>query len=185
MSTPPVSDLYVGLTNLTLADSPIDLGEGLLIRKSYARFLSSFMLVNTEKEKETWPIRPSFWKFGGKEADVTAELLIPNSAGATFEARFELARLLVFLLHLRISPSIGMHVLSDHEFSSLIEFGDNERPIVIPIETRSSHYNCETSDDAVSNHLLWIKDNWKVFRSLYGSSTEFRLAVDALLLHIY
>lgn len=187
-----VATLYVALTDLPLGERQIDLGFGIVLRGADATFISSLLLVNTDedsKQSKVGPLgkdglpplpRPSFWQLGGKTTNITAELVIPSTVHQSLAQQHALARFLGSLLRLWTNPSIRMHAMSEHPFTDLIRL-DGPGPRVIPLESFKQHSRLglvETS--SMLDSLGWVQTNWRVAHKLYSSSTEFRLAADAL-----
>jgi hypothetical protein len=120
------------------------------------------------------------WQIGGTKTRITAELSIPSDFADAHSKRFEVARFLVVLLRLWTSPAISMHAMSDHSFSTLIEM-DVERPRIIPLETFPRNMKlAPVHENGIVASLDWIKENWRDAHRLYSSSSEFRLAADAM-----
>ena len=176
------ADLHAGLTGLELATELVDLGDGVLLVPTHAKFLTPLTLINTSPPS-TDPLKPkpAFWQMGAREKDITAQLIIPRHVAKSFDERFELARFAVLVLRLWSDPGIGLHVVSSHRFEELCELPDNDRPFIVPIETRPRHFPLGTIDPtSVLASLKWVQENWRAAHKLYSSSTEFRLAADSL-----
>ncbi|MBK6569032.1 hypothetical protein [Candidatus Aalborgicola defluviihabitans] len=184
--------LYVGLTDLPLCERQIDLGDGIFLRGADATFMSSLLLVNTdETSKQTKSAssnndgrfslpRPAFWQVAGNQTRITAELAIPDTVQPTLTQQYALARFIGSMLRLWTNPAIRLHAMSEHPFSDLIRL-DGNGPRVIPLESFKQHSMLglvETS--SMLESLTWGQANWRAARKLYASSTEFRLAADAL-----
>ena len=176
------SDLYAGLTGLELDTDPVDLGEGLILSPTHAKFLTPLTLVNTSPpSQDPLNLRVAYWQAAAQEQIITAQVIIPSRLAGTFEERFELARFIVLTLRLWSDPSIGLHVVSSHRFEELCELSEGDRPFMLPIETRPRHFPLGTVDpSSVLASLAWVRDNWRTGHKLYSSSTEFRLAADSL-----
>jgi len=149
-------------------------------------------LVNTDedsKQVKVGPLRkdglpplprPAFWQLGGKTTRITAELAIPGTDFQSLSQQYALARFLGALLRLWTNPGICMHAMSEHPFTDLIRL-DGDSPRIIPLESfrqRSRLGLIETS--SMLDSVVWVQTNWRAAHKLYSSSTEFRLAVDAL-----
>src|SRR5690242_4358141 len=95
---------YAGLMGLELHSDSIDLGSGIVLTKIYAHLMASFVMAF--KPAEPGKIHPAPWKgtSGGYAFDVTTQLFIPESLRYRSEDRFELARIIVFLLRLVVNP---------------------------------------------------------------------------------
>lgn len=187
-----VAPLYVALTDLPLGERCIDLGDGIFLRGADATFISSLLLVNTDEDSKQFkggalgedgypPLpRPAFWQLGGKKTRISAEFVIPGTDFQSLSQQYELARFLGALLRLWTNPGIRMHAMSGDPFTDLIRL-DGEGPRVIPLESfrqRSRLGLIETS--SLLDSVGWVQTNWRAAHKLYSSSTEFRLALDAL-----
>ncbi|MBF6615991.1 MAG: hypothetical protein ITG07_04615 [Candidimonas sp.] len=176
------ADLHAGLTGLELATDAVDLGDGILITPTHAKFLSPLTLVNTSlRSTEPLKLTPSYWQMSAGETDITSQLIIPRHVAKSFDERFELARFIVLILRLWSDPGIGLHVISSHRFEEVCDLPDDSRLFITPIETKPRHFPLGTIDPtSVQSSLTWIQENWKSAYNLYSSSTEFRLAADSL-----
>lgn len=187
-----VVPLYVALTDLPLGERSIDLGDGIFLRGADATFISSLLLVNTDEDSKQAkggalgenglpPLpRPSFWQLGGKKTRISAELVIPGTDFQSRSQQHEIARFLGALLRLWTNPGIRMHAMSEHPFSDLIRL-DGDGPYVIPLESFKQHSRLGLIDASSQlESVVWVQSNWRAAHKLYSSSTEFRLAVDAL-----
>lgn len=174
--------LYAGLTGLKLESDFLDLGEGVVLAKTYAKFLTPLTLVNTSAPSpDPLKPKPAFWQMSAREREITAQLIVPRQTGKTFDDRIELARFIVLVLRLWSDPGIGLHVISNQRFEALCDLPEGERPFIAPFETGPRHFPLGTIDpSSVANSLKWVQENWKVAHKLYSSSTEFRLAADSL-----
>jgi hypothetical protein len=183
--------LYVGLTDLPLGEKQIDLGDGVFLRGADATFMSALLLVNTDEVSQRSAVgpmrndgfpplpRPAFWQYGGRRTHITAELAIPNTIHPTFSQQFALARFIGSLLRLR-TPAIRMHAMSGHPFTELIRV-EGEGPRIIPLESFHQHSRLGLAETApIVETLHWVQSNWRAAHRLYASSSEFRLAADAL-----
>lgn len=191
-NTDAVPILYVALTDLPLGERQFDFGDGIFLRGADATFVSSLLLVNTDedskqtksgpRDKDGLPPlpRPAFWQLGGKTTRITAELAIPGASYQSLSQQYALSRFLGSLLRLWTNPGIRMHAMSEHPFTDLIRV-EGEGPRVIPLESfkqRSRLGLIETS--SMLDSVGWVQTNWRAAHKLYSSSTEFRLAADAL-----
>lgn len=175
-------NLFAGLTAFHPPQEPTALGRGVLLSATNAKFLTPLTLVNTSPpSRDSLRSKPAFWQITNREYSVTSELLAPRAVAASFEERYELARFLVLVLRLWSDPGIGLHVISSHRFACLCDLPDDDRPILIPIETQPRHFPLGTIDpSSVIASLGWVKDNWESAYGLYQTSSEFRLAADSL-----
>lgn len=183
--------LHVGLTGLQLGENRIDLGRGIALQGADATFMSPLVLVNTNEQSMRIPggigadglpplPQPAFWQFGGERKVVTAELVIPATINARFSQQLGVAKFIVAVLRLWTNPAIGMHAMSPSSFSTLLDAGQNKR-WVHALETIPRYIGLGLVDDgSIIESLLWVRSNWEAAYRLYVSSSEFRLAADAL-----
>lgn len=124
--------------------------------------------------------RPAFWQLAGKMTRISAELAIPGTVYPSFSQQYALARFVGSLLRLWTNPSIRMHAMSEHPFTELIHL-DGQRPRVIPLESFKQDSRVGLVDtSSMIESVTWVQSNWRAAHKLYSSSTEFRLAADAL-----
>lgn len=191
-SNDAMATLYVALTDLPLGECRVDLGDGIFLRGADATFISSLLLVNTDEDSKRSTVgplgkdelpplpRPAFWQLGGKTTRITAELAIPSTVYQSLPQQYAVARFLGSLLRLWTNPGIRMHAMSEHPFTDLIRL-EGDGPRVIPLESFKLHSRLgliETS--SMLDSVAWVQTNWRAAQKLYSSSTEFRLAADAL-----
>lgn len=180
MSTIFGSDLHAGLSGLELAEDSLDLGEGILLKRTYAHQFAPFMLAFA-KPKVGKP-HPGPWKAanGGFAFDITAELFIPASLEKKYESNVSLARLLVFLLRLGINPAVTLPVFANASFSVLAEMPDSAVELQ-PFEIERRHFPLGVVGRQVTAAAAtWVKECWPTAYRLTSSHAEFELAVEAL-----
>lgn len=185
--------MYAGLSDFVLPTSRIDLSEGIYLRQAYSRFSNSFILVNTAPEKypkeidpkypQLGPLPPpAFWNLGERPIEIRTELVIEQNVRPAFDRRVAIARLVVITLRFCVDPAVAMPVVSTHPFNSLIEQGLKGAALVplAAYERRSPLDKYHNSSEEVEAALKWLGKHWGTVLHLYTSSTEFRLAVDAI-----
>jgi hypothetical protein len=179
MSTIFGGDLHAGLSGLELAEDTLDLGEGILLRRTYAHQFAPFMLAFS-KPNPGRP-HPGPWKAakGGFAFDITAELFIPAALEEKYD-KVGLARLLVFLLRLGANPAVTLPVFANASFAALPRMVDSE-VMLLPFEVEQRHFPLGVVGGQVTvAAATWIKERWPVAHRLTSSHAEFELAVDAL-----
>ena len=171
-------DLYAGLSDLDLPEEQFDLGEGILLRKSYAHLMSPYIVASRPAEKGKF--HPGPWRpaVGGDGFDITAELKVPHSAAELYPVRLGLARSIVFLLRLW-NPTITLRLLSNRPFRTLAEEGGKDA-CLIPFEVWPKTFPLSMEDESTVSNIAWVEDKWKTTSELVRSSREFRVAVTAL-----
>ena len=173
-------DLHAGLSGLELAEDFLDLGEGILLKRTYAHQFAPFMLAFA-KPKAGKP-HPGPWKAanGGFAFDITAELFIPASLEKKYESKVGVARLLVFLLRLGVNPAVTLPAFANASFSALAEIPDSAVKLQ-PFETERRHFPLGVFGHQVTAAAAtWVKERWPIAHKLTRSHAEFELAVEAL-----
>ena len=174
-------NIYAGISGLNLGVDEILLGEGMLLRKTYAHLTAPFIMAF--KPASPGKHHPGPWKTaqGGFGFDITCELVIPREIKMETKGRFFLARLIVSLLRFSISPGIAVPVVSNLSFSVAEKAKDNEA-IFIPLEIEPRHFSLKSSEnkDCIEKDFEWIKTHWKVAFGLVGKHAELKTAFEAL-----
>ncbi|WP_369326852.1 hypothetical protein AB6N01_04045 [Alcaligenes nematophilus] len=180
MSTIFGGDLHAGLSGLELAGSSFDLGEGILLRRTYAYQFAPFMLAFA-KPSIGQP-HPGPWKAarGGFSFDITAELFIPEDIEEKYDSKVGIARLLVFLLRLGVNPAITLPAFANASFSALAKMPDSQ-VLLQPLEIERRYFPLGVVGGQVTvEAATWVKERWRTAHKLTSSHAEFELAVDAL-----
>ena len=173
-------NVHAGLSGLEFEEETFDLGEGVILTKTYAHLMAPFLMAF--KPAPPGGHHPVPWKAasGGFSFDLNAELLIPENIEAKFVSKIAVARTIVFLLRLRVHPGITLPVFSNHRFASLAEVRDNEATLV-PFEVQPRHFPLEPDDGIrITEAISWVKERWQVTHRLISASPEFSLAVGAI-----
>jgi hypothetical protein len=177
----PDGEVYAGLSGLQLEVDQIDLGEGIVLRRTYAHLMAPFLVAFAPAQPGQ--AHPGPWKAarGGYGFDVTAELLIPKQVAATLAGRVEVARLIVALMRFWATPSITLPVISSISFSRAVTAPDNEAHFW-PLETDQRYFALVAPEGESLNEarLLWVKEHWRAAANLVAKHAELKVAVDAL-----
>lgn len=173
-------NIHAGLSGIELELENFDLGEGVVLAKTYAHMMAPFMMAFTRAPAGEH--HPGPWKAasGGSGFDVNAELLIPAHIEEKFGSKVQVAITLLFLLRLGVNPATTLPVFSNYPFASLPKIGNNEAQL-LPFEVQRRHFPLGVvGGRANASALTWVKDRWQVTHKLIGESTEFSLAVEAI-----
>jgi hypothetical protein len=177
----PDGDVYAGLSGLELEMDEFELGEGLILRRTYAHLMAPFLMAFSPAQ----PGKPHLgtWKaaHGGFGFDLAAELLVPKRVEASLSERIEVMRLVVALMRFWATPSITSPVMSNMSFSIAEQAPDDETHF-LPLEIEPRYFRLVAPKGNTLNEarLLWVKEHWRNAVSLVGKHAELRLAVDAL-----
>lgn len=173
-------DIHAGLSGASFVGAPIELGRGVRLSKVYAHLMAPYVMAFSPALPGK--PHPGPWKAaaGGAGFDVTAELKIPKELESTQGEAIAIARTVLFLLRLWVSPAIMLRVFSSHAFSQLSNAVDGE-PLLFPYEVHSRHFPLGVAGSSFEeHHLHWVRDNWERAHELYKKSAEYALAVDAI-----
>jgi hypothetical protein len=173
-------NVHAGLSGLELEEETFDLGEGVILTKTYAHLTAPFLMAF--KPAPPGGHHPAPWKAasGGFSFDLNVELLIPENIEEKFISKIAVCRTIVFLLRLGVHPGITLPVFSNHPFASLAEVRDKEARLV-PFEVQPRRFPLEANGGrSVTEAVSWVKDRWQVAHRLISASPEFSLAVEAI-----
>ena len=129
---PELTDLYAGLSGVSLVPSRFDLGHGILISQTYAHFMAPFLMAFAPPAPGKH--HPGPWKSarGGLGIDITAELFLPLSYRSEHLDRLNTIWWIVSLLRLRVGASVFVPVVSSERLSSIPSIA--QEPELLPIE---------------------------------------------------
>ncbi|WP_049639066.1 HEPN domain-containing protein [Methylophilus sp. TWE2] len=180
MSTIFGEALHAGLSGLEIAEHQLELGEGIVLRKTFAHMFAPFMLAFSPAE--IGKPHPGPWKAarGGFGFDVTTELYIPADIETRFGSKIGVAKTILFLLRLGVNPATTLPVFANASFSSLASRLDND-VLLQPYEVESRHFPLGVVGGvATEAAATWVKERWQLAYKLIEHHADFALAVDAL-----
>jgi len=171
--------LYIGLSGLTMAVDAIELGGGLVLRKTYAHLMAPLIMAFQPAPPDRH--HPGPWKtvHGGQGFDVTAEIFVPIENGKEQRNAVDVAETITFLVRIFIDPAVTMSVLSNHSFALIPSVPDRQANL-IPLEVSRRYFPLYAKDGrATLESLEWIKQRWQLTHKYVCESAEFALAVEA------
>jgi len=171
-------DLYGGIARAELPCDSFDMGEGIVVSKTYAHIFSSFMMAfgRAEKGKPS----PAPWRAakGGFSFDILRQIHVPLSFDPVgFFDRLNTIWWFTALLRFRTSPYILLPVIADGPFAdgpkdeSITFFPVELDPIVLRVQ---HEWKLQVQED----DLEWIKKNWWPAGKLMDNN-EFNLIFQA------
>lgn len=173
-------DIVAGLSGITLEGDTFELGQGVVVRKTYAHLIGAFLVAFSPPppgKPHPPPWKPARTGFG---ADIVAELFIPQvTLNLATNERLDLVQLIVALIRLWSTPSITAPILSNMPFAKAKDAPDNEA-FLWPYESRGFEFPVERGGKVTPVSLDWVRDHWLDAFALSRSSTEFRTAIFAL-----
>jgi hypothetical protein len=164
-----------------LEDGTVDLGGGVTLKQTRARFLTPLTLENLDRTAHDTGRKPAYWQFSAAPIDVSAEICLPASDSIKLSEQIERATVIVLTIRLWCDPSVTMPVFADRSFSLLSSMEDNDGAIVRPLEATPRYFQLMPANrDGMTERLEWVRDNWAKAEKLYQQSQEFRIAADAI-----
>lgn len=173
-------DLHAGLSGFQLRGDIFDLGDGIVIHKTYAHLMAPFVMAFIPAPPGGH--HPAPWKAasGGFSFDIIAELTIPSALERKYGSTVAIATTILFLLRLGANPAITLPVFSSYPFAELPGLEDREAKL-LPFEVQPRHFPLGVVGGNVgSSEIEWVRDRWRVVLQLCVESTEFALAVEAI-----
>lgn len=172
--------LYIGLSGLQMAVDAIELGEGVVLRKTYAHLMAPLMMAF--RPALPGKPHPAPWKAvnGGQGFDVTGELFVPVENGKEQRNAVQVGEAVTFLMRIFIDPAVTMSVLSNNSFDHIPSMPENQTNL-IPLEVGRRYFPLTATDTTATREKLeWVRQRWDMTHGFARTSSEFALGVDAL-----
>jgi len=173
--------IYGGLSGAKIECDSFDLGEGTILRKTFAHFTSPYLVAFSPPTHPGAP-HPAPWKpaRGGFGFDVEIELKGPdgNPLGENFTPP-ETIWWIVALLRLGGLPFLSVPILSNHPFNSIPN--SEKEPELRPFETEARMFGPpDKSVPVIGSELLeWAKSRWIPAGRLLNTNRKFHAAMKA------
>lgn len=177
----PAFDLYAGVCGLKLAEDSFDLGDGVILSRTYAHLMAPFTMAFKRPAEYDQP-HPGPWKSlgGGFAFDIDAELKVPAALSPSLGTQSEVIRMIGFLLRLGISPALRLPALANHSFSTMAERSPQESWLR-PNEFQPRYFLLDSDAEQIgAPEAAWVAERWHAALRLSKESAEFALAVEAL-----
>lgn len=170
--------MYIGISSLKTDETVYELGDGILVRKSFGHLMAHYMLALRPAPGNQ--SHPAPWHQAGTHfsSDATAEIYIPEALG-TLKERQEILSVIVFLMRIVIDPEIRMLAVSNMPFGP--ENADLKNREVFAIETAERHFPISIAQDTSLELMsaFWIKMHWKTTLQMQRQNKKFSLACEA------
>ncbi|MGR6466372.1 hypothetical protein [Rhizobium sp. PAMB 3182] len=178
IETPSI--LYAGMSNVTYAGEPFDMGNGIILRPTYAHLFAANMMAfgrTTEGKHHPAPWRAAR---GGFSYDIEVELAVPIGQKLPGELRAEdTVWLIAALLRLAKYTYLMVPVISDVSFDAAVS--SKRDPLLQPfeIEPRILHATDEKTSCLKIEDLLWVKSVWPRTAELLRTCSPLNMALRA------
>ena len=178
---PEEFELYGGLSGIELPEENFELGEGVVISRTYAHIMAPYLAAFAQPVAGQHH-HPTPWKAvsGGLAFDVKAQIYVPK----TFNIKGWFDRLgtiwwILALLRLRGAILASIPVASNTAFSEIK--GMKEEPLFWPIEMQENRLIPEMPPDIKikADDLNWIRKYWKSAGFLMAKDDSFNHAFQA------
>lgn len=171
-----MTELYVGLAGLPLDQDEFDLGERIVIRKTYAHLMMP--IVMAFKPALAGQPHPAPWRAvqGGGGHDIIAELRVKDAQMGDLER----CHVYASVLRLWSNPATTMIVTSTRSLADFVESYDETFQLIpMQVQERLHPYGVEGGS---LNEIgaAYVKSYAPVAYKLWKESAEFKLALDAL-----
>ncbi|MFH4621425.1 hypothetical protein [Vibrio furnissii] len=172
--------LFFGLHGLKLPETGFDLGNGVVVRETYAHIFAPFMVAFSPPQEPTkHHSGPWSSALGGISYDISAELVVPIESEGGIDRAIQTARVILFLLRLGVNPAITLPVFSNLAFDRGNANKKNQALYPFEVQSRSFALSVEEKDSSFGS-LKWVQDHWQVTQELLKKSPEFALAKEAI-----
>ena len=170
--------LYAGFAGVTLQPDEYDLGNGLMLSRTYAHVMAPF--VAAFKPAPPGKPHPAPWRAagGGVFTDIHVQLSVPSELPDQFRLdRSNTAWLISALITLKITPRITVPVLSNLPFPQVSQSTDD--PVLRPMELMDHPLipEIDAPTELTPAELVWVRSNWLATGQVAHSSSEFNLAL--------
>lgn len=154
-------DIYAGLSGFALGPERAELGQGVVISRTYAHFMAPFLMAFAPAAPGR--AHPTPWKSaqGGFGIDIFAELFVPVSCNPDPLDQLNTVWWIAALLRLKATTAVFVPVISSERFASISAI--KQEPILRPMEIHTSRLYSdprETLSSIGNAELEWVRQNW-------------------------
>lgn len=174
---------FGGLTGVMMGEGPVDLGEGVILRSTYAHLFAPFMAAFSPPRPDSrlkihgGPVKAAK---GGMAFDILVELEVPLGIGKQWGMdEHDVIRLVASLLRLSAFPYMSVSAVSDISFNDIPKV--DREPVIRPFETEHRMFSApkEKLPELDSENLAWLREVWKSTAELMKSDVRFQQAFRA------
>ena len=177
----PTFDLYAGVSGLELAEDSFDLGDGVVLNRTYAHLTAPFVMA-FQKPAEYDEPHPGPWKSlgGGFTFDINAEIKIPATVDPSYGTQTDVVRMIGVLGSLDMHPALRLPAFANHSFSTMADRPERESWLR-PNEFQPRYFPLDGGSEEIGPaEAAWVAERWPVALRLTKESAEFALAVEAI-----
>jgi hypothetical protein len=172
--------LYGGISGAILEPETFDLGDGVVLSRTYAHLMSPYLMAFAPPGPKGYHPAPWSAAEGGFGVDIEIELKVPatTSLSDSFGAR-EIIWWIAALMRIVKSPFLTVPVVSDHQFHAIPEI--EEKPKLEPFESERRIFQpAEPASRLLGGEALsYVREKWIPAGRLLLSNSRFYTAVTA------
>lgn len=173
-----LNPIFGGISGAKLPVDEYDLGEGAVLRATYAHVMSPFLMAFSPAEPGK--PHPAPWSpvAGGLSHDVHIELKIDSSGNPEWLVGTQALWWVVALLRLKASWALSAPVFADHSFQEIPK-SSGARLFPFEMVTRRKIHAEDDLAELGLEDLAWVAANWKRAAALFHRDRNFAQAFQA------
>ena len=171
--------LYGGISGIELATDSFDLGESIVLKKTYAHLMSPCMMAFSPPGPEGYHPAPWTAAKGGFSFDIEVEISVPVTELIKGLEPREIIWWIAALLRISQAPFLIVPVISDSPFEAIPS--SKKEPTIQPFEITQRILQPPNKDGRVltDESLNWVKEKWRTGAELLVSNPKFFTALQA------
>jgi hypothetical protein len=173
-----LNPIFGGISGAKLPIDQYDLGEGAVLRATYAHVMAPFLMAFSPAEPGKHHPAPWSAVKGGLSYDVHIELMIDATGNPEWLIGTQALWWIAALLRFRSSWTLSVPIFADRSFQ-LIPKASDARVFPFEIGTRGSIREADEIVDLSMDDLLWVAGTWKRAAYLFHRERNFAQAFRA------
>lgn len=177
---PNRDDFYGGIAHATLPCDEYDLGQGVMLARTYGHLMSPLLMAFAPAPKGGPHPTPFAAVRGSGGVDMQMHVFIPKSfSQKDWFDRLNTAWWITSLLRMRLSPAVALPVIADRPFASAPANWQDVQIIAIESSPRRVLAVTEHRGELTMDDLLWLRDHWIKGGRLMNAEPAFNAAYQA------
>ena len=173
-----MNPIFGGISGARLPVVEYDLGEGAVLRATYAHVMSPFLMAFSPAEPGKPHPAPWSAVSGGLSHDLHIELKIEASGNPEWLLGTKALWWVVALLRLKACWTLSVPVFADRSFQEIPK-APAARLFPFELVTRRKMQGAGALTELAMEDLAWVAQNWKRAASLFHRDRNFALAFQA------
>jgi hypothetical protein len=156
---PNVDPLHAGIAGITMDVDEFDLGEGLVLRKTFAHFMAPFLMAFAPPKEDGTHPTPWSAVSNGLGFDIQIELYVPASFQPQFFDRLNTVWWIGSLIRLKGAFAAHVPAIADRPFAKIASAWNEAK--ILPVEVLPRRLLRAPALTLLSvNELEWLKQTW-------------------------